>query len=90
MDKLTSIPEIKVWAQMFFDDGSVSMGVRVPDNTFDDDREIMNVAQNLLQTTRRDTGYLLIWGAGDIKFCRYTVTSSSKELKTLASESSTT
>ena len=95
MDFLPSIvskyhEDIKIWAQMFFDDGSVSMGVRIPDNTFDDDREIMNTANILLQSTRRDSGYLLLWGAGDLKFCKYTATSSSKELKTLVSVSSTT
>ncbi len=82
--------DIQIWAQMFFDDGSVSMGVRVAADSYDDDREIMRIANSLLMSTNRQEGYLLLWGAGQIGFHRYRVTSALKELKTLASESSLT
>lgn len=70
--------EIKIWAQMFFKDGSVTQGVRVDANILDDDREIEVVAHNLLQSVNRDEGFLLLWGAGELR--GMDVTSSSEEL----------
>jgi hypothetical protein len=65
--------EIKVWAQMFFDDGSVSRSERIPASILDDELgSIRQLAVNLLQETHRTEGFLVIWGAGTI-FNRYYV-----------------
>jgi len=64
---MTNPFEIKVWAQMFFIDGSVSQGVRIPSIVYDDDREIDKVAEQLLDSANRTEGYLLIWGAQFMK-----------------------
>ena len=56
--------QIMIWAQMFFDDGSVSQGFRVPEVTYDDDRLIEDTAQKILLSLNRDEGFLLLWGAG--------------------------
>jgi hypothetical protein len=58
--------DIKVWAQMFFDDGSVSEGVRISADVFDSEPAIDEVAQKLLNSTNREIGIMLIWGAGEI------------------------
>jgi hypothetical protein len=70
------IDNIKVWAQMFFDDGSVSVSIRLCADIYDDNEHITKIAHNLLQTVNRTEGLLLIWGAGQI-IDRYYVTSSS-------------
>lgn len=58
---------IMVWAQMFFDDGSVSQGVRIPADIYDDDRIIQEVQDKLLKSlNRQPEGLLVIWGAGSI------------------------
>lgn len=59
--------EIKIWAQMFFDDGSVTQGVRIPVETLDDDRLIEDTARMLLRHVNRDKGLLLLWGAGNLQ-----------------------
>lgn len=67
--------EIKVWAQMFFDDGSVSRGIRVPaDAVFPDEanyqqmvdstRIKISITRQLLNETNRDAGLILFWGNG--------------------------
>jgi len=60
--------EIQVWAQMFFDDGSVSEGKRVDAEIFDDPEKIQAIAHKLLLSVRRTEGFLLIWGAGSIEY----------------------
>lgn len=64
------ITDIKVWAQMFFDDGSVSEGIRVSSDVFDSTRTMKEIAIRLLKSLNRDEGLLLVWGAGDM-FTRY-------------------
>lgn len=64
--------EIKVWAQMFFDDGSVSQGKRVPASILDDDMgALKQIAHKFLEETHRTEGLLLVWGAGNIFFRHY-------------------
>lgn len=65
--------EIKIWAQMFFEDGSVSQGVRIPAEWLDEDHKemIAKTAQNLLNDLNRDEGWLLLWGAGNMVFNHY-------------------
>lgn len=58
--------EIMAWAQMFFDDGSVSEGKRVPADVVDDGAEIRKIAMNFLNDLNRQEGLLLIWGAGEL------------------------
>ena len=58
--------DIKVWAQMFFDDGSVSQGIRVAVETLDDDRLIEETAISLAGDLNRTEGLILIWGAGEM------------------------
>lgn len=60
--------EIKVWAQMFFEDGSVSQGLRVPETVYDDETTLNIIAERLLTSVNREEGYMLIWGAGEIRF----------------------
>lgn len=75
--------EIKVWAQMFFDDGSVSQGIRVSAEVFDDELgELRGIAVKLLQSVNRTIGFLVVWGAGEIFFRHYdisAISSSSEE-----------
>ena len=70
---MTSDPfQIKVWAQMFFDDGSVTEGRRVPASILDDDMgEIRQLAHSLLLSVGRTDGLLLIWGAGCMFYRQY-------------------
>lgn len=69
--------EIKVWAQMFFDDGSVSRGIRVPANAvFPDNANYLqmvdstqikiSIARQLLKETNRGAGLIVFWGNGSI------------------------
>lgn len=63
--------DIKVWAQMFFDDGSVTEGIRILADTYDNPSEGMKeIAIKLLKSVNRNEGLLLVWGAGEI-FNRY-------------------
>ncbi len=63
---------IKVWVQMFFDDGSVTQGMRVPAKILDNDLgEIRQIAVHLLASVGRTEGLLLIWGAGNIFYRHY-------------------
>lgn len=78
--------EIYVWAQMFFDDGSVSQGMRVLDSIYDDNDYMEEVAKYFLNDLHRTEGLLLIWGAGDMKDKYYKFTSSSEESETSALE----
>lgn len=65
--------EVKVWAQMFFDDGSVTQGIRIPAEWLDEGCEfkINEVADLLMKSAMRDEGWLLIWGAGNMVFNHY-------------------
>jgi len=78
--------EMKVWAQMFFDDGSVSEGKRIPATIYEDPIAVLKLAMNFLEDLNRDEGFLLIWGAGDMAYAKFS-TSSSKESGSLVSES---
>ncbi len=64
---------IKIWAQMFFEDGSVTKGIRIPAEWLDDNyrEKITNTAKNLLEDVNRDEGWLLLWGAGNVFFNHY-------------------
>jgi len=63
---------IKVWAQMFFEDGSVTQGIRIPASILDNEMgEIRQTAIHLLGTVGRQEGLLLIWGAGNIFYRHY-------------------
>lgn len=68
--------DVKIWAQMFFDDGSVSEGKRFPIEMTDTIEGIGEISQGLLSSTNRTEGFLLLWGAGEIRF--YNITSSSE------------
>ena len=67
--------EIKIWAQMFFEDGSVSQGVRIPAQWLDDDyAEMLEITiANLLSSTNREQGWILLWGAGNMIFKHYPI-----------------
>lgn len=64
---------IKIWAQMFFEDGSLTQGIRVPAEWLDEQYEwkIGHVADMLMKSVNRDEGWLLLWGAGNIVFNHY-------------------
>lgn len=76
--------EILVWAQMFFEDGSVSEGKRVLSGIYDDEQYMKNTAGSILKDLNRTEGYLVVWGAGDIKSRYYVFISSSSESETSA------
>lgn len=58
--------EVKVWAQMFFNDGSVTQGKYIPRSIFDEKEYIEALARDFLEDTQRKEGVLFIWGAGRI------------------------
>jgi len=68
--------EIKVWAQVFFLDGSVSQGKRIPCELLDDREALIDEGQKLLKSVNREEGYLLVWGAGELFFSKITSSSS--------------
>ncbi len=70
--------EIKIWAQIFFDDGSVSEGKRIPADLLDCPEELLEVGLKLLSSSSREEGYLLVWGAGELFFAK--ISSSSLEV----------
>ena len=71
MDCRCKMMEIKVWGQMFFEDGSISEGIRVNADILDDEMgAIQQLAVKILGSLNRTQGLLLIWGAGTI-FTRY-------------------
>ena len=73
--------EIKIWAQMFFEDGSVSQGRRIPAEWLDEEYkwQIDSVAKMFLDDVNRDEGWLLLWGAGNMIFNHYPTSSSKQE-----------
>lgn len=58
--------EVKVWAQMFFDDGSVTQGKYISRSIFDEKEYIESLARDFLEDTHRKEGVLFIWGAGRV------------------------
>lgn len=58
--------EVKVWAQMFFDDGSVTQGKYVSRSIFDEHECIETLAKQFLEDTSRKEGVLFVWGAGRV------------------------
>lgn len=58
--------DVKVWAQMFFDDGSVTQGKYIPRGIYDDEEYIKEMATEFLNDTQRQEGVLFIWGAGSV------------------------
>lgn len=58
--------EVKVWAQMFFDDGSVTQGKYISRSIFDEKEYIEALAREFLEDTCRKDGVLFIWGAGRV------------------------
>ncbi len=58
--------EVKVWAQMFFDDGSVTQGKYIPRVIYDHPDDIIKLATLFLEETHRTEGILFIWGAGKV------------------------
>jgi hypothetical protein len=64
--------DVKVWAQMFFDDGSVSQGKRYSAIVlYNEMGELMQIAVKFLQDNGRTEGFLLLWGAGTIFYRNY-------------------
>jgi len=76
--------EIKVWAQMFFDDGSVSQGIRIPADIFDNPNDVVDLARSFVMDLNRTEGFLLIWGAGEVQG-KYFVFTSLEESDSLVS-----
>ena len=77
--------EIQMWAQMFFEDGTVTRGMRFPAEWLEEQYEfaIIELAKKLLDSANRDEGWLLMWGAGNMVFNHYPSAFSQK----MASES---
>lgn len=71
---------IKIWAQMFFEDGSVTQGIRIPAEWLDEGYEhrILAVAKSFLHDLNREEGWLLLWGAGNMVFNHYPTSFSSE------------
>lgn len=67
--------EIKVWAQMFFDDGSVSQGIRVTADIYNNSVLLEEIKQKLLNSVNRTEGFLLLWGAGEIYYVYSSISS---------------
>ncbi len=78
--------DIKVWAQMFFEDGSVTQGIRIPAEWLEEGLEfkIKEVAYKLLNSVNRQDGYMLIWGAGNMVFDRVSISCEPSESETSA------
>ncbi len=75
------VEEIKIWAQMFFEDGSVTQGKRIPAEWLEEAFEwkIKEVANELMKSVNREDGWLLLWGAGNIAFNHYPTSFSDKK-----------
>lgn len=70
--------EVKVWAQMFFDDGSVTRGRYIPRGIYDEPEGAAALAREFLQETSREAGVLFIWGAGRVYATRAELRSTKK------------
>lgn len=64
---------------MFFEDGSITQGVRIPALWLDEGYEenIARTAESLLEDVNREEGWLLLWGAGNMVFNHYPTSFSS-------------
>jgi len=71
--------EINIWAQMMFDDGSISAPIRLTADVYDDNEHITRIALQLLQSVNRTEGLLVMWGAGQLIHRYYVATSSSSQ-----------
>jgi len=73
--------KITVWAQMFFDDGSLTQGVRISAEWLEETNadKIDQIASSLLKSVNRQEGWLLIWGAGNMEFNHYPTSFSGKQ-----------
>jgi hypothetical protein len=82
--------EIKAWAHMFFDDGSVSEGKRVDAEVVEDKSLMRQIAMDFLKDLNREEGLLLIWGAGELiqRYYKISIASVLTESDFLASEPS--
>lgn len=58
--------EVKVWSQMFFDDGSVTEGRYISCHIYDDKEAITELCKKFMKDTNRREGVLFIWGAGRV------------------------
>lgn len=63
--------DIKVWVQLFFEDGSVSEGRRLPALILEEPEKMREVARGMLRALGRFEGYMLTWGAGNVLFEYY-------------------
>lgn len=79
--------EIKIWAMMFFEDGSVSQGIRIPAEWLEEEYawKIDEVADRLLSSLNRVEGWLLLWGAGNMVFNHFPTSFSGKKPSGLSS-----
>jgi hypothetical protein len=85
--KVQDPSKIYIWAQMFFCDGSVSQGIRIPDVALYSREMQDETAELLLKDTNRKEGLLLLWGCGMTKGITYPLSRSisfslSEELET--------
>ena len=78
--------ELKAWLQMFFHDGSVSQGRRVDVEILQKAGGIQKTATELLNSLNRDSGSLLVWGAGNMLYYPRVTTSSLGESEISVSE----
>lgn len=78
--------DIKVWAQMFFEDGSVTQGIRIPAEWLEEGLKfkIKEVGYKLLNSVNREEGYMLIWGAGNMVFKYLSISCETTESETSA------
>lgn len=70
---------IKIWAQMFFEDGTVSQGTRIPSEWLDEghEKQLEKTIKKLLNDIGREEGWYLLWGAGNMVFNHYPTSFSS-------------
>lgn len=64
---------IRVWAQMFFEDGSVTQGKYIDESVFNKPDEIQKIALEFLNDMNRKKGTLLIWGGKKMYGKTYTL-----------------
>ncbi len=74
---------IEMWAQIFFEDGTVSQGIRFPAEWLDDPKggNIERMLKKLLDDMNREEGWFLLWGAGNMVFNHYPTSFSSELLE---------
>ena len=83
LQSLDHSEEVKVWAQMFFDDGSVTPGKYISRYVYDKEEYIKQEATSFLLETGRKEGVLFIWGAGRVyaKKCKLLLLKGSQTLR---------